>query len=103
MKKYIFPLNYKYSAKFLGIIDYQVLLPLSVYAVIIIAILYIIKIDFFVCFGIFIFLFLPPFLILSIGVHNQPTLSYFRAVFRYYKNSKFYLFKNDCQTSQKNV
>lgn len=103
MKKYIFHLNYKYSAKFLGIFDYQILLPLSIYAAILVILLYFLNLDFFVSFGTFIFFFLPPLLIFSIGINRQPTLSYFKALFRYAKNSKLYLFKNDCQNSQKKV
>ena len=66
MQKYIFPMNYKYSAKFLGIINYSTLLPLAIYANIIGIILYVLKIDFFLSFGIFIILVLPPFLLLFI-------------------------------------
>lgn len=97
MQKYVFPLNYKYSSKFLGIIEYSTLLPVAIYAAILIAILYFIKIDFFISFAIFIILVLPPFLLLSIGINNQPTISYLRAVYKFHKNSKLYLYKNDCQ------
>lgn len=97
MQKYLFPLNYKYSSKFLGIIDYSTLLPISIYAAILIAILYLLKADFFISFAIFIILVLPPFLLLSLGINNQPTISYIKAVYKFYKNSKLYLYKNDCQ------
>ena len=97
MQKYIFPMNYKYSAKFLGIINYSTLLPLAIYANIIGIILYVLKIDFFLSFGIFIILVLPPFLLLSIGINNQPAISYVIAIYKFYKNSKLYLYKNDCQ------
>ena len=97
MQIYIFPMNYKYSTKFLGIIDYSTLLPLSIYAALIIGLLYILKVDLFLAFGMFIMLVLPPLLILSIGIHNQPALSYIIAVYKFYKNSKLYLYKNHCQ------
>lgn len=97
MQKYIFPMNYKYSAKFLGIINYSILLPLAIYGVIIGIILYLLKIDFFMSFGIFIVLVLPPLLLLSMGVNNQPAISYVIAMYKFYKNSKLYLYKNDCQ------
>lgn len=99
MQKFIFPMNYKYSAKLLGIIDYSTLLPLSIYASIIICILYLIKIDFFISFGIFIVLVLPPLLLLSIGINNQPAIPYLIAICKFYKNSKLYLYKSDCQNS----
>lgn len=97
MQKYIFPLNYKYSSKFLGVFDYSTLLPLSIYAAILIGLFYLFKLDFFISFGLFIILVLPPFLLLSIGINNQPAISYVKAVYKFYKNSKLYLYKNDCQ------
>ena len=103
MKKYIFPMNYTYSSKFLGILDYKTLVPLSIYASVLIFLLHILKIDFFIAFGIFIFLTLPPLLLLSIGINNQPAISYFKAIYYFSKNSKLYLFKNDCQNSQKRL
>ena len=97
MQKYIFPMNYKYSAKFLGIITYSTLLPITIYATIVGIVLYLLKIDFFISFGIFIVLVLPPLLLLSMGVNNQPAISYVIAMYKFYKNSKLYLYKNDCQ------
>ena len=99
MEKFIFPMNYKFSAKFLGIIDYSTLLPFSIYSTIIIAILYFLKIDFFLSFAIFIILVVPPLLLLSIGINNQPAIPYIIAVYKYHKKSKLYLYKNDCQIS----
>ena len=95
MQKFIFPLNYKYSTKFLGIISYSILLPFSIYGALLITVFYIFKIDFFLSFGLFIILVLPPFLLLSVGINNQPALSYITAVYKFYKNSKLYLYKND--------
>lgn len=103
MKKYIFPMNYTYSSKFLGILDYKTLLSLSIYAGILIFLLHLLNFDFFVSFGIFIFLTLPPLLLLSLGINNQPAISYFKAIYNFSKNSKFYLFKKDCQNSQKRL
>lgn len=97
MQKFIFPLNYKYSAKFLGIIDYSTLLPISIYAASIIGIFYILKLDFFIAFGLFLVLVLPIFLLLSLGINNQPAISYVKAVYNFNKNSKLYLYKNDCK------
>ena len=97
MKKFIFPLNYKYSAKFLGILDYSILLPLSLDAVVIVIIFYLLKLDFFIAFGLFIILVLPPFLLLSVGINNQPAISYVMSIYKFYKNSKLYLYKNHCQ------
>lgn len=103
MQKYIFPMNYKYSVKFLGILDYQTLLPLCIYASIILFILKFLALDFFLSFAIFIFLTIPPLLLFSIGINKQPALSYFKAIWNFSKKSKFYLFKKDCQNSQKRL
>lgn len=97
MQKFIFPLNYKYSAKFLGIIEYKILLPLSIYTSFLIIILYLLKLDIFLSFGILAIFVIPPFLLLSIGINNQSPLSYILAVYKFNKNSKLYLYKNDCQ------
>lgn len=97
MQKYIFPMNYKYSAKFLGFIDYKILLPFSIYACLLILILYLLKVDIFLSFGLLIIFVMPPFLLLSIGINNQSAISYILAVYKFNKNSKLYLYKNDCQ------
>lgn len=93
MKKYIFPMNYTYSTKFLGILDYKTLLPLSVYAGIIIFLLRLLNFDFFISFGLFIFFTLPPLLLLSLRINNQPAISCFKAIYYFSKNSKLYLLK----------
>lgn len=103
MDKYIFPLNYKYSAKLFGILDYKVLLPLSIYSALLLFLLYLFKLDFFISFGIFIVFVIPPFLLLSIGINQQPAISYILAVYNFHKNSKLYLYKNDCQKFENNV
>lgn len=99
MEKFIFPMNYKFSAKFLGIIDYSTLLPFSIYTSIIIGLLYIFKIDFFLSFALVIILVVPPLLLLSIGINRQPAIPYILAVYKFHKKSKLYLYKNDCQIS----
>lgn len=93
MQKYIFPMNYKFSAKFLGFIDYSVLLPFSIYAAVIVGLLYFLSLDFFISFSIFIILVIPPFLLLSTGINNQPAIPYVIAIYKFYKNSKLYLYK----------
>lgn len=103
MKKYLFPFNYRYSSKFLGMIDYQTLLPLAIYAAVLGFLLHLFAIDFFLAFGIWIVLVLPPLLLLSIGINRQPAIPYLLAIFRFYQKNKLYLYKNDCQNSQKKV
>ncbi len=93
MEKYLFPINYKFQAKFLGIIEYRYLLPIAVYIGILIAILYSLNVDFFLSFGICIALGLPPILLLSVGVNGQPAVPYFMSIIKFkLKKQKLYLY-----------
>ncbi len=91
--KYLFPLNYKYSAKFLGLIEYNVLLPIAIFLGSIALLLYGLKVDFFLSIGIIILLGLPPILILSVGINGQPALPYFKAFIKFYFKNKVYIYK----------
>lgn len=93
MDKYLFPANYKFQAKFLGIIEYKYLLPIALYIGILIAILYTFQVDFFLSFGICISLGLPPILLLSVGVNGQPAVPYFMSIIKFkLKKQKLYLY-----------
>ncbi len=91
--KYYFPLNYKFSAKLFGIIEYKILVPISIYVAIIIALLYALNVDFFIGFGIVILFALPPILILSIGVNGQPAIPYFIAIIKFHISQKVFIYK----------
>ncbi len=93
MEKYLFPTNYKYQAKLLGIIEYKYILPIAIYIGIIIAFLYIFQVDFFLSFGICIALGLPPVLLLSVGVNGQPAVPYFMSIIKFnLKKQKLFLY-----------
>ncbi|MBQ9266829.1 MAG: hypothetical protein IJ217_00860 [Clostridia bacterium] len=92
MKKYIFPTNYKYANKFLGIIEYRVLLPLSIYAGIIFLVLYLCKVSFFWGTGIFIVLVLPPVILLGVGVGGESVVPFLMSIYKFKKNAKVYLY-----------
>lgn len=97
MSKYIFPLNYKYSEKLLGIIEYKVLFPLAIYGSLLFLFFSIIQINFFFACSLFIILFCPPFL-LSINTINGETIySFILAIIIFNKNSKVYLYEKDCK------
>lgn len=95
MNKFIFPSNYKYSNKFLGIIEYKFLLPLSIYASIIFFILYISKINFFWAFGIFIVLVIPPAILISVGVQGESVIPFLICVYKFKRNSRIYLYNHN--------
>ena len=92
MRKFIFPTNYKYANKFLGIIEYRVLLPLSIYGGIIFFILYLLKIDFFWGAGIFIVLVGPPAILLGIGVQGEPVIPFLISIYKFKTRAKVYLY-----------
>ena len=91
--KYYFPLNYKYSAKFLGIIEYKILLPISIGVAFFIFIFYMLKVDFFVGAGIIVVLTLPTILFLSTGINGQPAIPYLKAILKFSKSKKLYIYK----------
>lgn len=92
MNKYIFPLNYKYEPKFVGIVEYKLLLPILSYASIIGLLCYIFNLDFFVSVGIIIFFTLPPLLLLSTSLNGQPPLSYFKSILMFSSKQKVYVY-----------
>lgn len=91
--KFFFPLNYDYSSKLLGIIEYKLLTPLCVYGGIIFFILKLANLSFFSGLGIFIVLFLPAVLILNSRVHSEPFYTFLFSIIKHYLNCKIYLFK----------
>ena len=91
--KYFFPLNYDYSSKFLGIIEYKLLTPISIYGAILFFILKSINLDFFSLAGIFVLLFFPPLLILNSTVYSEPFYSFIVAIIKHYVSSAIYLYK----------
>ena len=93
MDKFLFPINYKYSPKFLGIIEYKVLLPICIIACVIIFFLYMLKVDFFLGFGIVLLFVMPSTMLLSVGVKGQPAVQYFMAVIKFRHSKKLYIYK----------
>jgi hypothetical protein len=93
MSKYLFPLNYKYKPKLLGIIDYSYLVPILIFVSIIGIILYINQVDFFISFGIVIIITLPPLLLLSTGINGQPAIPFLVALLKFHYSTKIYIYK----------
>ena len=92
MRKFIIPTNFKYANKFLGIIEYRVLLPLTIYAGIIFFILYLLKLDFFFSIGIFIVLVGPPTILLSVGIQGENVFPYLMNIIKFKKSARVYLY-----------
>lgn len=92
-QKFIFPLNYDYSAKFLGIIEYKLLTPLVVYGIIIFLFLRFLELSFFTGLSIFTLLFLPIALLLNSRFYTEPFYKFFICILFHFIKSKIYLYK----------
>jgi hypothetical protein len=92
-QKFIFPLNYDYSAKFLGIIEYKLLTPLLIYGILIFLTLRCFELTFFTALCIFIFLFFPIALLLNSRFYTEPFYTFFVSIISHYIKSKIYLYK----------
>ena len=92
-QKFFFPLNYNYSSKLLGFIDYKLLVPLAIFAGIIILILNSFGLSFFLKTTLFVSIFLSVSLILNSPVYNEPFYIFIFAVFKHYVHRKIYLYK----------
>ena len=97
MYKFIFPFNYKYSEKLLGIIEYKILLPLCLYGGLLLLILHNLNFPFFTSSSLFIIFFFPTFLLSINNINGEPIYSFIFAFVLFHLNSKVYLFKNDCK------
>lgn len=93
MKKYIFPLNFDYLSKLFGIIEYKLLIPLILFAVLLILILSLFNLSFFAKFGIFISIFLPVFLLFNTEVNHEPFYIFIFCLISHYLKAGKYLIK----------
>ncbi len=91
MKKYFFPLNFDYSNKLFGIIEYKLLIPLSIIGLLLILILSFFNLSFFMKFGIFITLFLPLILLLNISINHEPSYLFLYSVITHKLHSNKYI------------
>ena len=91
--KFIFPQNYKFNNKLLGIIDYTTAITNIIWYILVYFIINLIfnsiKIKIFV----FILLCFPFFLISIIGFNRENIISVITYVFKFFKNRKIYLYK----------
>ena len=92
-QKYFFPLNYHYSHKFLGIIEYRLSIPLAIYAGCIIFVLHQFSLDLFTNIAIFTLTFLPIALLLNSNVNSEPFYLFFIAMIKHLSHSKIYLYQ----------
>ena len=84
MKTYIFPLNFDYSPKLLGIFEYKTLVPLAIFAFIFSNILKLIPITLTTKITIFIVIFIPLFLLLNTKVHKEPLIHFIFCIIKHF-------------------
>ena len=72
MKKYVFPFNYDQSNRIMGILEYKLILPLSLYGGILLILLSLFSLSIFTKIGIFTILFFPLALLLNTSIYGEP-------------------------------
>lgn len=92
-QKYVFPLNYDYSGKLLGMIDYALLLPLAIYGGFLFFILKLFSFSLLTKIALFLLFFLPIALMLNSRVNSEPFYQFIFAVIRHYSKAKKYLYQ----------
>ena len=90
--KFIFPQNYSFKNKFLGIIDYSSLIFIISCGLIIFLFVHLLIENINVKIFIFIIFFLPILLFSIIGFNHENIIYIFIYIFKYFKNNKLYLY-----------
>ncbi len=93
MKLYRFPLNFCYSSKLFGIIEYKLLVPLCIYCIIVIFLLSLFSFSFWIKSGIFCFLCLPPFFLLSTSINQEPFYVFLLFLIKHHFSKHKYILK----------
>jgi len=92
-KEFIFPMNYKNKEKFLGIIDYKVLIVIGIIAASMFFILKNIEVDIVVRVSIFIVVVGFFSILILIGVNGENMLDFLYFMLKYLKNEKVYVYR----------
>ena len=92
-QKYFFPLNYHYSGKLLGIIEYHLLLPIAIYGFILFFILRLLQLNIFTKIILFTIFFLPLTLLLNSSINSEPFYTFIFSIIKHTFKGKRYLYK----------
>lgn len=95
MFTFIFPFNYDYSAKFLGIFDYKICFPFCLIGFILFLILSKLRISLMTSIYIFILGWLPCFLLANSTIQKEPLISFIICIFKHYLFSRVYSNENE--------
>jgi hypothetical protein len=91
--KFIFPQNYNFRSKILGIMDYGTAILNVIFGIIIFGIVNILKINFSIKIFIFIVLFFPVFLMSIVGFYGENVIIVFNYLIRYLIRPKLLFYK----------
>ena len=90
--KFIFPQNYRFKNKFLGIIEYSTLILNIIWDLFIFLILHLFCNNTNIKIFVFVILCLPVLLFSIIGFNHENLIDIFRYLFKYIKSPKLYLY-----------
>ncbi len=93
--KFIFPQNYSFKNKFLGIIDYSSLIFIISWGLIVFLFVHSLIENINVKIFTFIIFFLPILLFSIIGFNHENIIYIFFYIFKYFKNNKLYLYSKN--------
>lgn len=91
--KFIFPQNYRFNAKLLGLFDYPTAILNFVWWFLIFIITKLFITDLLIKLIIFIITCFPVLLISLFGFHQENIIYVFKYLFIFYRNNKLYLYK----------
>ena len=93
--KFIFPQNYNFKNKLLGMFDYTTVIINIIWGFIVFKISQIFPAEFNVKISIFIIMYFPLFLFSLFGFNNENIFYFTSYMFRFIKNRKVYFFSKD--------
>lgn len=93
MKKYFFPLNFDYLTKLFGFFEYKLLLPLGIFAAILIFFISLFNFSILTNIGIFISVFLPIFLLFNTSVNHEPFYVFLYCLISHHNTTHKYIIK----------
>ena len=91
MFTFIFPFNYDYSTKFLGIFEYKICFPFCILAFVLALILSKLEVPLMISLYIYILGFLPCFLIANSTIQKEPLISFIICIIKHYLFSCIYI------------
>lgn len=90
MKTFIFPFNYDYSNKFLGIFEYKIITPFCIIGLVLAIILTSLNVPIMISVYIFILGFLPIFLLANTTLFKEPLIHFLICIIKHYTNAHIY-------------